>query len=378
MFAAIFFTKTTVMRRVVIYLWVFISTVTIGKSQNNTGENPEKAVPTRSIALMNPTVGNITTFRYLIDNHILPDADSVRLVGFYHAKQSYDFERSQRYINEHHLPMKLVKCEGGLRPDNLYASNDCDESFKQILEQTDGVFFFGGPDIPGECFGKKTHLTTETSDPYRHFFELSFLFHLLGGNQNSDYTAMLETKPGYVIIGFCLGMQTLNCATGGTMIQDIPMEVYHLTTAEDVLKRPDAQHKNYHSYFDYDNQLTSYRFHKIKPKGKNVLSKLIGQSEPFILSSHHQAVKKTGKDLEVAATSPDGKIIEAVVHKKYPHVAATQFHPEYTGLYQKEASIRLDFQSPDGQNYLLLYGGEKGEDFHREYWKMIGGWLIDR
>jgi putative glutamine amidotransferase len=82
-----------------------------------------------------------------------------------------------------------------------------------------------------------------------------------------------------------------------------------------------------------------------------------------------------GKDLEVAATSPDGKIIEAVVHKKYPHVAATQFHPEYTGLYQKEEAIRLDFQSPAGQNYLSLYGGEKGEDFHRAYWKMIGEWL---
>ncbi|MDR0845308.1 MAG: gamma-glutamyl-gamma-aminobutyrate hydrolase family protein [Tannerella sp.] len=364
------------MKRIVIYLWVFISTVTVGKSQNNTRENQEKTFPARSVALMNPTVGNITTFRYLVDNHILPDADSLGMIGFYHAKQSYDFERSRKYIDEHNLPMKLIKCEGELKPGNLYASNDCDESFKDLLEQTGGVFFFGGPDIPGECFGEKTHLTTETSDPYRHFFELSFLFHLLGGNQNSGYTAMLEAKPDYVIVGFCLGMQTMNCATGGTMIQDIPMEVYHLATADDVLKKPNAQHKNYLSYFDYDNELISYKFHKIKPKGENVISELIGHSEPYILSSHHQAVKKIGKGLSVAATSPDGKIVEALVHKKYPHVVATQFHPEYTNLYVKEAAIRIDFQSPV-QNYLSLYGGEKGENFHREYWKMIGGWLTD-
>jgi putative glutamine amidotransferase len=93
-----------------------------------------------------------------------------------------------------------------------------------------------------------------------------------------------------------------------------------------------------------------------------------------VLSSHHQAVNKIGKGLKVAATSPDGKIVEALVHRTYPHVVATQFHPEQTSLYEKDKTIRLDFKSPE-QNYLSLYGGEKGENFHREYWKMIGEWL---
>ncbi|GHT23106.1 hypothetical protein AGMMS4957_14200 [Bacteroidia bacterium] len=332
------------------------------------------ALPAHKVALMNPTVGNITTFRYLIDNKILPDAANLELIGFYHAKQAYDFERSQKYIDANHLRMKLVKCEGKLSPANLYAANDCEKLFQQIVEKTDGVFFFGGPDIPGECFGEKTHLMTQTTDPYRHFFELSFLFHLLGGSQDRNFTPLLDAKPNYVVVGFCLGMQTMNCATGGTLIQDIPMDVYHLATAEDVLRTPEAQHKNYHSYLDYDNELAAYIFHKIKPNGRNELAKLIGQSEPFVLSSHHQAVDKIGRRLRIAATSPDGKIVEALVHRKYPHVVATQFHPEHTGLYAKDNTVRLDFQSSE-QSYLSLYGGEKGENFHREYWKMLGGWL---
>ena len=343
--------------------------------QEKTDEKREVNLPKYNVAIVNPTVANIKTFRYLVDNEILPDIDSFGMIGIYYSKQNYDFERSQKYIDENNLTMKLVKCDAELSPKSIYNQNDCSKLFREIFEQTKGIFFFGGPDIPGECFGEKTHLMAGITDPYRHFFELSFLFHLLGGSQNENYTALLNEKPDYVVIGFCLGMQTMNCATGGTMVQDIPMEVYNLKTAEDVVKTPDVQHKNYNAFFDFDNELTSYCFHKIKAQGENIISEIIGNTEPYVLSEHHQAVGKIGKDIDVVATSLDGKIVEMILHKKFPHVAGTQFHPEFTRLYDSEAKMKFTFDSPENQNFLLLYGGEKGENFHRAYWKKIGEWL---
>jgi putative glutamine amidotransferase len=364
----------TMMKKILLLI-TFAAIIISCSQQSANDKKQEKTFPKYSVAMVNPTVSNIKTFRYLVDNEIIPNIDSFGITGIYHAKQNYDFQQSQKYIDENNLAIKLVKCESDLSPENLYKQNDCSNLFSEIVEQTEGIFFFGGPDIPSECFGEKTHLMSGITDPYRHFFELSFLFQLLGGNQNENYTALLENKPDYVVIGFCLGMQTMNCATGGTMIQDIPMEVYNLTTAEDVLKTPDAQHKNYNSYLDYDKKLTGYNFHQIKFNGENVFTEIADKSEPYVLSEHHQAVKKVGKDLDVAATSPDGKIIEAIVHKKYKHVAATQFHPEHTSLYKNDAKIKINFDDTDNQNYISLYGGEKGENFHRRYWKKIGEWL---
>ncbi|MDR2126506.1 MAG: gamma-glutamyl-gamma-aminobutyrate hydrolase family protein [Prevotellaceae bacterium] len=362
------------MKRICLTVVIAIITLT-SCTQSGNDEKQQKTFPKLAVAIVNPTVSNIKTFRYLVDNKILPDVDSFGIIGVYHARQNYDFEHSQKYIDENRLMMKLVKCESELSAKNIYEQNGCCDIFKEIFEQTQGVFFFGGPDIPAECFNEKTHLMSGITDPYRHFFELSFLFHLLGGSQNENHVALLENNPDYVVIGFCLGMQTMNCATGGTMIQDIPMEVYNLYTVEDVLNTPDAQHKNYNSYFDYDDVLTGYNFHRIKPKGDNIISESTGKNEPYVLSFHHQAVKQTGKNLEIAAVSPDGKIIEALVHQKYKHVAGTQFHPEYTGLYDRNTKIKLKSDDDGNQNFLLLYADEKGETFHRKYWKTIGEWL---
>ncbi len=68
-------------------------------------------------------------------------------------------------------------------------------------------------------------LLTRLTDPYRHYFEASFLFHLLGGSQNIDYTPFLEVNKEYTVYAICLGIQTMNIAAGGTMTQDIPSEL---------------------------------------------------------------------------------------------------------------------------------------------------------
>jgi putative glutamine amidotransferase len=91
--------------------------------------------------------------------------------------------------------------------------------------------------------------------------------------------------------------------------------------------------------------------------------------QPKILSSHHQAIKKLGKNLEVTAYSPDGKIIEGIAHSTYPHVFAVQFHPEVPALYEDMELRKFHpSDSPDTYHHIL---GEKCVDFHKEYWKFV-------
>ena len=363
------------MKRLLILLLTCL-TIASCISQKKYKKNDTANCPKHFIVLMNPTVSNIKTFRFLRENKIFELADNIGFIGLYHKKQRYDFELSKKYIDNNKLPITLVSCDSMLSIENIYTTNGCDSLLYQIFRKSIGVFFLGGPDIPSACFGEKSHLMASTTDPYRNFLEIHFLNRLLSGYQDKSQVPWIESNPEYIIIGFCLGMQTMNCATGGTMIQDIPMNVYNLSSAEDILSMPDAQHKNYNSYFDYDNILTNYVFHKIIPVGENYFTELLKENTaPFVLSSHHQAINEIGKDMEVAATSIDKKIIEAIIHAKYPHVMGVQFHPEHTSLYRTESEIKINF-GEQSSNYLHLYKGDKGETFHREFWKMISNWFL--
>ncbi|MCD6355005.1 MAG: gamma-glutamyl-gamma-aminobutyrate hydrolase family protein [Prolixibacteraceae bacterium] len=107
------------------------------------------------------------------------------------------------------------------------------------------VFFIGVPDIPPGVYGEENAHSVVT-DPGRHYFEATFLFHLLGSYRNEAYKAWLTEKPNCLVTGFCLGMQTMNVATGGTLIQDIPAELFGAKTPEAILKIGRANlHRNY-------------------------------------------------------------------------------------------------------------------------------------
>jgi putative glutamine amidotransferase len=200
--------------------------------------------------------------------------------------------------------------------------------------------------------------------------EASFLFHLLGGFQNNVFTPLLESNPNYIVYAICLGMQTMNIATGGTMIQDIPAEVYNLSFVEEVLASDNnAQHRNYNNNLYIDSTLFSGNFHEIKINNQlPIVGNYSGNLSPLIYSNHHQAIEKLGEDLDVIATSMDGKIIEAISHKKYPNVLGIQFHPEGTYLHNPEIKYRKNptDELKSGKQILI---GHRSYDFHLEYWK---------
>lgn len=329
----------------------------------------------RCIVLMNPTENNLKTIFFLIDNRIFPLPEDYHLVGFFHESQVYNFQQSADFIKESGRRNIFLQACGDQIGKTVFGENPCSDDFRQVFSGSAGVIFFGGPDIPPIFYQQETSFLTEISDYQRHAFETSFLFHLLGGYQDESYVPLLEQRPEYRILGICLGMQTMNVACGGTLIQDIPSKVYRQETAEQVLKAdPDARHRNYNTNLGINDSLIWGHFHRIKMLMPERMQDFVKGSdpEPFVLSSHHQAAGRIGLGFRIAATSIDGKIVEAMVHEKYPNVLGFQFHPEPSFLYQPEMKMNLLPGHPAENSFIDLYGGSKGELFNRNIWKWMG------
>lgn len=354
-------------------LIVFFGLPALAQRHNGTAGTDGKS----ALVLMNPTVNNLKTIFYLIDNGIFPLQEGTELVGFFNKAQRYDFGLSADFIAESgRKGVYLLACNE-VPGSRLYGENPCSDDFRHAFENSKGVIFFGGPDIPPVFYGEETSLLTSITDYYRHAFEASFLFHLLGGSQDARFVPLLEENPDYMIMGICLGMQTMNIATGGTMVQDIPTEIYGKTSAEQVLSlEPDKQHRNYHTNLGTDDDMIWGSFHRIKAVMPERLKPFFAGSgpNPAVLSSHHQAVEKTGRGLSVAATSTDGKIPEIMVHEKYPNVIGLQFHPEPALLYKPDEKLKFIPGVPAEKSFIDLYPGGAGETFNRNIWK----WAADR
>ncbi|HZX10900.1 MAG TPA: gamma-glutamyl-gamma-aminobutyrate hydrolase family protein, partial [Acidobacteriota bacterium] len=262
--------------------------------------------------------------------------------------------------------------------ENLFQENDLTSEFKKIISKSDGIIFFGGADIPPYIYGEKTDLLTSIRTPVRHFLELSFVFHLLGGHQNNDLIPLLESQPDFPVLGICLGEQTLNVGTGGTMIQDIWSEKYGKNFLEDIISLSKKNwHNNPYSRLYPEKNLFRYNLHPIKLSPEGIFVERFGfsaQDTPLICSSHHQAVDDLGKGMKVCATTLDEQIIEAIQHKKYKNVLGIQFHPEFPLLWDPEASFL--FSPKDEKEFIpleTLKNSPPSFSLHKKIWS----WFYD-
>ena len=330
-----------------------------------------------TILLFHPTAGNIETFS-LIFNEVVEDvSDSeFHFLGVYHEHENYDYNKSLMLIdsmNAGKFNFSLYCVKGLPESEQIYTENVFYEQFEKLFRISIGSIFTGGPDLPPGLYDEEMHLLTDVTDPWRHYMEISALSCFLGSSLNPHSEALMEQDPDYLILGICLGMQSMNVATGGSMVQDIPTELYHLYTREDILRSKIVKHRNY--TFDDPSDglnLTSYHFHPIDIDPESRFSELFQPGAvpyPYVLSSHHQALESLGKDLKVAARSPDQRIIEAVEHEKYPAVFGVQFHPEKTGLFNSQ---EIYYVSPENPVQFQSYAQSKQSDsFHYHFWNVI-------
>lgn len=344
---------------------------------NNIDKNSEPAnqiiAGEKYIILMHPTVNNIKTFNNLVKNKIFPLPNDYKAIGVYHSKEEYNYKASIEYMRKEGLTnIALFKIDSPISDEMLYKQNSCSDIYKYLFDNSKGAIFFGGPDIPPACYGEKTSNLTAITDPFRHYMEISFLFHLLGGSQDTTFIPFLKQRPDYPVLAICLGMQSINVATGGTLYQDIPSEIYSLTNVEDILNMPkNQQHRNYNVDYNLDTNVTYYHYHQIAIEKGTLLSSYISNDtiHPVVWSSHHQSIEKLGKGLQIAAKSMDGKVVEAITHANFPNIMGVQFHPEKRELYNSASKIMISPFKGAEFSYLDFYSGDKGENFQREIWR---------
>lgn len=187
--------------------------------------------------------------------------------------------------------IKAVKAAGGTpKPIRILAD------FTDI----DGLLLPGGGDVDPSFYKEKKHKLTEGIETLRDELEIR--------------VTKMMIKKGMPVLAVCRGLQVLNVALGGTLIQDINTQVEtHLA------------HAPIKTECDEIHQMTvkkdTFLFRILSP----ILDK---KNEIVINSYHHQAIKRLGKGLMASAVSEDG-IIEAVELKGKKHFClGVQFHPE--------------------------------------------------
>jgi putative glutamine amidotransferase len=336
------------------------------------------------IVMTHPTLFQVKNIVEMYEKDIIP-LKALVLLGIYHedefanAEEAQSYQDAFTYVQQNRIPwVQFRKITGRVEIGDLFRENLWSPQFREIFAMASGILFTGGMDIPPAVYNQGVRLLSEPTTPARSLYEISFLFHLLGGGQNPAFTPFLAGRRDFPLLVICLGAQSLNVATGGSLIQDIPTEVYGQRTVEEVLAAgPDQVHSGVYleKLFPNDAELMM-TFHRIRLDQDSVFVRKLGfasADRPFVATSHHQAIGKLGANLRITATSLDGKIVEAVEHTIFTNVLGIQFHPERHTLFRKDFWQRSRTDAPLDFNPLaFLKSNPPTYAFHLAIWKWFG------
>ena len=166
---------------------------------------------------------------------------------------------------------------------------------RDYAEYLDGLILQGGADICPTAYGEKPICPEWGGDSVRDAYEMELL-----------HEFMEAKKP---VLGICRGMQLMNIALGGSLYQDLPTQFPQVG----VHLSPDYDRYSHWVDFSPGGKMAKWYDEK---KGGNVVS------------IHHQAVNRLGKDVVVEARSSDG-VIEAISWIGRSFVFGVQWHPEF-------------------------------------------------
>ncbi len=362
------------MRKKIFILIVFMVCLLLISPANGFGAKDH----TVTVAMCRPSKGQIKNIVVLKNREII-DIKNLKLLCVYHEDELTDYRDAVFYVKKNNLFwVDFIKIKGRVKLNGIFKKNIWTSQFKAVFDNSDGIIFTGGMDIPPALYGEENSLLTVATTPIRTYYETSFLFHLIGGEKNRSFVPFLEEKNRYPVLGICLGAQTMNVSAGGTLIQDIPSEIYGYKSVEQVLKsNGDSIHSSLYMKLmnPENNKNIAPAFHKIEYTKESVLLRLFFKKNselPTVLSSHHQSVKKPGYNLIVAARSLDGKVVEALEHRKYKNVLGVQFHPEFNLLYD---GIKLFTNDPSKHEYYVLKDFVKKNMSMAYFHKKLWGWF---
>ena len=173
---------------------------------------------------------------------------------------------------------------------------------EEAIRAAGGLLLAGGGDVRPEIYGAAAHPSYHAAEPGRDEYEIELIKRALDA--------------GLPLFAICRGIQILNVAYGGTLVQDIASE---MTGA--------LEHK-----LDVPPNEPFTIAHEVWLEKDSLLARLASDAgndgdSRQVNSRHHQAVKTLGAGLVAVATAPDG-VIEAVEDPTRRFCLGVQWHPE--------------------------------------------------
>lgn len=169
--------------------------------------------------------------------------------------------------------------------------------FDDYAQWLDGLVLHGGADVWPGSYGETPLQERWSGDRIRDDYEKELVKAFVAAG-----------KP---VFGVCRGLQLINVAFGGTLLQDIPTQ------------RPDALVHRDATVYDQN-------FHTLEIVPESRLEALLAGVKSYKINSiHHQGIKDLAPGFVVEASCPDDGMIEAIRRTGPSYVAAVQWHPEF-------------------------------------------------
>jgi len=168
-----------------------------------------------------------------------------------------------------------------------------------VVRWCNALLLTGGPDVDPARYGESPHESVVGVDAARDDYEIAL--------------AKAAVAADVPLLAICRGMQVLNVAMGGTLVQDIPTQVFGALTHQ--LKMP---------LFGVAHEVWLIKGSAIW----TLMQERLRDAEALDVNSrHHQSVKTMAAGFESTATAPDG-VVEGMERTGARFCVAVQWHPE--------------------------------------------------